>query len=988
MAELSCSGFDRSRVSQLQRFHDLMRFRVHDILLVSSLYDSFILSEDGQVSELILSEFLDLNLHHTPGLARVSTGAEALERARAEKRFNLIVTSLQVGDMDALALARQVKEAGLDVPVVLLAYDSREMEEFTRKHDVSDIERIFLWQGDARILLAIVKYVEDKKNVAHDTGSIGVQSIILVEDNVRFYSSFLPVIYTELVKQSQSVLSEGMNLSQKVLRMRARPKILLCDTFEAAWDYFITYQDDVLGIISDIQFPRGGELAPQAGVEFARQVREVRPDIPIMLQSSLPRNEALALAVGADFLLKGSPVLLNDLRRFMNTNFAFGDFVFSLADGTEVGRASDLRGLEEMFQTVPAECLAYHGERNHFSNWLKARAEFALADKLRPRKVSDFPSLEDLRRDVSRAIREYRLERDRAVVADFDRDKFDASIDLYRIGGGSLGGKARGLAFANFLLNTYPPHQRFEGVRVSVPPSVVLGTDVFDRFLEENDLWDFAIEVRDDGEVRHRFMEARFPEDIRDDLARYLDLARYPVAVRSSSLLEDSPYQPFAGIYETYMLPNNEEALESRLERLITAVKLVYASTFTEHAKAYLDATPYRLEEEKMAVIIQKIVGSVHGDRLYPDFSGVVRSHNFYPSGPMRYEDGIAAVALGLGRTVVEGETCLRFSPRYPRHVVQFSSVDDVVKNSQRNFYALQLEGNGLTPEWAVRRFGLEIAEKDGVLPALGSTYSHENDAVYDGLSRAGTRLVSFAAILKHGLFPLSELLCFLMELGAWGTGSNVEIEFAVNLSTPAGEPKEFGFLQMRPQAVAHDAEDLVVEEVSSQRVLCHSPSVLGNGRHDIHDLVVVDYGNFDRARSLEAAREVGRFNAKLAKEEAPYLLVGVGRWGSNDPWLGIPVSWDQIAGVQVIVESGFRDFRVTPSQGTHFFQNLTSCNVGYFTVNPEVGDGLVDWDWLARQPAVEEGNFFRHLHLHEPVVVLMNGKKQEGVILKPDGMQ
>jgi CheY-like chemotaxis protein len=987
MADVNCPGFDRSRISQLQRFHDLMRFRVNDILLVSSLYDSFILSEDGQVSELILNEFLDLNLHHTPGLTRVSTGQEALDRLRDQQRFNLVVTSLHVGDMDALALARKVKEQGLDISVVVLAYDNRELNEFMRKHDVSDIEQLFLWQGDARILLAIVKYVEDKRNVHRDTGAIGVQSVIVIEDNVRFYSSFLPVIYTELVKQSQNVLAEGMNLSQKVLRMRARPKILLCDTYEEAWNYFTTYRDDILGIISDIQFPRDGKLTPQAGVEFARQVREVRPDVPIMLQSSLPRNEALALAVGADFLLKGSPVLLEDLRRFMRRNFAFGDFVFRLPDGSEVGRASDLRGLEKMFRTVPVESLAYHGERNHFSNWLKARAEFALADKLRPRKVTDYPSLEELRRIVSEAIRDYRLERDRAVVADFDREHFDASIDLYRIGGGSLGGKARGLAFANFLLNSYPPAQRFTDVRVSVPPSVVLGTDVFDRFLDENELREFAIEVRDDAEIQRRFQEAPFPKDILEDLTAYLRVVRYPVAVRSSSLLEDSPYQPFAGIYETFMLPNNEASLKTRLERLVAAVKMVYASTFSEHAKAYLDATPYRLEEEKMAVIVQKIVGAVHGNRLYPDFSGVARSHNFYPTGPTRYEDGIAAVALGLGRTVVEGETCLRFCPRYPQHLVQFSSVDDVLKNSQRTFYALQLEGNGVTPEWAVHRFGLETAEEDGTLASLVSTYSHENDAVYDGLSRPGTRLVSFAPILKHAVFPLAELLCFLLELGAWGTSSNVEIEFAVNLSTPPGEPKEFGFLQMRPQAVAHEVEDLALEDVEDDRVICRSPSVLGNGRHDLKDLVVVDYRSFDRARSREAAREVAQFNAKLARDGRSYLLLGVGRWGSNDPWLGIPVTWDQIAGVRVIVESGFRDFRVTPSQGTHFFQNLTSCNVGYFTVNPEAGDGVIDWDWLDRQAAAAEGDFFRHLRFEEPVAVLMNGKRQEGVILKPENL-
>jgi len=982
-------AFDTDRLGRSQRFHDLMRFRVHDILLVSSLYDSFILSEDGQLSELLLGEFLDLNLHHTPDLTRVSTGEEALERLEAGHSFNLIVTSLHPGEMDAGTLALKVREAGHDIPVVLLAYDNRELRNFLRRSDTTCIDRTFLWQGDARILLAMVKYVEDRRNVAHDTEVIGVQSIILIEDNIRFYSSFLPVIYTALVKQSQSVLSEGMNLSQKLLRMRARPKILLCDHFEEAWEYFTRYQDHVLGIISDIQFPYHDVMAPQAGVEFAQKVRMLRPDVPIMLQSSLPRNKILARSVGADFLLKGSPTLLNDLLRFMTKNFAFGDFTFLMPGGKEVGRAHDLRSLERMIGEVPAESLAYHGERNDFSNWLKARTEFALAGLLRSRKVSEFDSLEEMRLDLTRAIREYRRERDRGVVADFDRNEFDGSSDLYRIGGGSLGGKARGLAFANFLLSQTAIRERFPDVHVGVPPAVVLGTDVFDRFLDENGLRDFVMAVHDDAAVRRKFRKAGFPADILEDLRVYLDLIRYPLAVRSSSLLEDSPDQPFAGIYETYMIPNRGEDPEVRLQHLVAAVKRVYASAFSEKAKTYLKTTSYRLEEEKMGVIIQKIVGAIHEDRIYPDFSGVARSHNFYPTGPMELNDGIVAVALGLGKTVVEGGTCLRFCPRYPEHLVQFSSVNDMVRNSQRSFYALQLaDVEGDSPEMAVRSFGLETAEKDGSLVAVGSTYSHENQAVYDGLSRPGTRLVSFAPILKHGVFPLAKLLDYLIKLGSWGTSSDVEIEFAVNMSTPPGEPMELGFLQLRPQSMAEGGEAPDLGEVSPSRILCRSRSVLGNGRvQDIHDLVVVDYEGFDRSRSREAAAEVNQLNAMLVKEGRPYLLIGVGRWGSNDPFLGIPVTWDQISGARVIVESGFRDIQVTPSQGTHFFQNLASLKIGYFTVNPEAGDGRLDWEWLTRQPAVKKGTFFRHLRFKHPVEVLMNGRRQEGVIVKPESL-
>jgi CheY-like chemotaxis protein len=979
----------RSYTGPFQGFQDLMRFHVQDILLVSSLYDSFILSEDGKLHELILDEFLDLNFRHTPGLTQVATGGEALELAGDQSRYNLIVTTPHVGDMSVLDLARKVREAGLTTPVVLLAYDNRELTDLVTRHDMSDIEKVFLWQGDVRILLAIVKYIEDKMNVAHDTGVAGVQTIIVIEDNIRFYSSFLPVIYTELVKQSQNLIPEGINLSHKLMRIRARPKILLCSTYEEAWDYFTLYPDEILGIISDIEFPRDGELYREAGVEFAKQVRRVHPDVPIMLQSSLPKNEELAKSVGASFLLKGSPVLLNQLQKFMAEHFGFGDFVFSMPDGREVGRANDLRTLEKLLYTVPVESLAFHGERNHFSNWLKARTEFGLAQWLRPRKVSDFATLEDLRKDLIQAIAHYRQERQRGVIADFDRRSWDASSQFSRIGGGSLGGKARGLAFVNNLLSHYRVEDMFPGVHLTVPPSVVLGTDVFDRFLEENDARDFAIQSADDEEIRRSFLEADFPDDIRQDLSSLLELVRYPLAVRSSSLLEDSKYQPFAGIYETYMLPNNHPAHVVRLEQLIDAIKRVYASTFSSHAKAYLRGTPYRLEEEKMAVIIQKVVGATHGDRFYPDFAGVARSHNFYPTAPMKSEDGIAAVALGLGKTVCEGGACVRFCPKYPQHVVQFSSVKDVLQNSQREFYAIQL--NEGAQEVAghqmveLRQWGLDAAETDGTLSMLGSTYSPENDAVYDGISRPGVRLVSFAPMLKHRIFPLAEILDLLLEVGEQGTRAPIELEFAVTLDVPPGQPKEFGFLQMRPLALTRELDELEMGDLEPSRLVCQSSSVLGHGKvSDLRDVVMVDYHRFDRNESREVAMHVGRFDGELASDGIPYLLIGVGRWGSADPFLGIPVTWDQIAGVRVIVEAGFRDLRVTPSQGTHFFQNLTSCNVGYFTVNPDEGEGFVDWEWLAGCRAVAERGCVRHLRFDEPLVVKMDGKRNRGVIFKP----
>jgi CheY-like chemotaxis protein len=969
-------------------FHDLMQYRVQDILLVSSLYDSFILAEDGQLNERILSESLELNLRHVPGVTRVSTGEEALALARKEPRFNLVITSLHVGDMDAIGLARRLKDEGLKAHVVLLAYDHRELTRFLEKRDASVLDGIFLWRGDVRIVLAIVKTIEDRMNLAHDTGVRGVQAIILVEDSVPFASSFLPVLYTEVINQSHNLVPEGVNLSHKLMRLQARPKILLCRTFEEAWELFQTYRENILGIISDIEFPRDGELAPRAGVELSRRVREEQPDIPIMLQSSRSENEALAREVGASFQLKGSPVLLQQLRHFIAENFGFGDFVFRLPDGTALGRAHDLKTLEEMLHTVPAECLAYHGERNHFSTWLKARTEFALAHSLRPRTVADFGGLENLRRQLIQAIQEYRAERGRRIVADFDRATFDGSSGFWRLGGGSLGGKARGLAFVNVLLDDNRIRGRFRNVNISVPPAVVLGADVFDRFLDENGLRDFAIETDDDAAIRRRFHAAAFPEETAQDLDAYLEAAPYPLAVRSSSLLEDSQYQPFAGVYDTYMLPNNHGSRAIRLSQLLTAIKRVYASTFSHRAKAYLDATPYRLEEEKMAVVLQRIVGASHGDRFYPSISGVARSHNFYPSPPIRTEDGIAAVALGFGESVVDGEACVRFCPKYPRHLVQFSSVDDIRQNSQREFFALDLHDSQARPalhEFVLERHGLEIAEEDGTLALVGSTYSPENEAVYDGISRPGVRLVTFAPILKHETFPLAEILATLLRVATRGTGAPVEIEFAVDLLSPESAPKEFGFLQLRPLALSRELTELQIGEVDREDLVCQSTTVLGNGRiDDVRDLVVVDYDRFDRTKSHVAADEVADFNAHLSSRGTSYVLIGVGRWGSADPFLGIPVTWDQISGARVIVETGFKDFRVTPSQGTHFFQNLTANNVGYFTVNPELGDGFIDWAWLSAQPVVSEKSCVRHLSFPDPVVIKMNGRRNEGVILKP----
>jgi CheY-like chemotaxis protein len=982
---------------RFEGFENLMPFKVQNILLVSSLYDSFILREDGRLNELLIDESLELNLWRIPGITHVSSCAEAVDLARSQPQFNLIVTNLTVGDMNAAQLAREVKQAGLDVPVVVLAYDYREIKNFVARNPVTDIDRIFLWQGNARILIAIVKYIEDKRNVLHDTQAIGVPVLLVVEDNIRYYSSFLPVIYTELIKQSRRVIQEGINVAHKLMRMQARPRILLSSNFEDAAGLVQEYRNYLIGLVSDVEFPWEGKLSPEAGFELARMVKSLVPDVPVVLQTSRTEFRPRAQAAGYSFLRKRSPTLLQDLRGILTEQFGFGDFVFRLPDSSEVGRAQDLNELEKRLQTVPGESLVFHSQSNHFSHWLMARTEFALAAKLRPRKVSDFASPEHLRRDLIESIHEYRREQSEVLIGDFRADTFKPSESGFlRIGSGSLGGKARGLAFVRHLLRKSRIARRFPGVRISVPPAVVLATDVFDQFVAENNLLDFALHCEDDAEIQRKFLAAPLSASLNNDLKSFLAQVNHPLAVRSSSLLEDSQYQPFTGVYETFMLGNQQAdpqvGPEDRLAALSEAIRRVYASTFSRHAKAYVRATPYRLEEEKMAVILQQVVGTPHGERFYPDFSGVVRSRNYYPVPPMTFEDGIAAVALGLGRAVVDGGKCLTFCPRYPQNLVQFSSVEDILTNSQTEFWALELHGSpeGRPGHWHERRFSLDAAESDGTLRAVASTYSRDNHAIYDGVSRPGARIVTFAPMLKHSTFPLAEILDVLVRAGEDALGNPVEIEFAVRLPQQDGPvTAEFGFLQIRPLTLGSDSEDLVLEDVQPEQLICQSSKVLGNGRiENLHDVVVVDSQRFERSRSQEVATAVARFNRRLNEENRPYLLIGVGRWGSTEPWLGIPVEWDEISGARVIVEAGFRDFRVTPSQGSHFFQNLTAFQIGYFTVNPDAGEGSVDWQWLTEQAAVEEEGCVRHLQFAEPIRVVMNSHTSQGVIFKPEGCQ
>jgi CheY-like chemotaxis protein len=974
--------------ARFQHFQGLMRHRIRDILLVSSLYDFFIFEEDGRVYELIRDKYQGLNLTHTPEITQVSSGGEA-EQMLHDSRFDLVIITLHIEDMSPASLAKRVKQNHSQLPVIMLAFDNKELSDMLLHHETEYFDEIFIWQGDYHLILAIIKTLEDRLNVSEDTDKIGVQSILVIEDNILYYSSLLPMIYIEVMKHSQRLIEEGVNLSHRRLRMRARPKILLAKTYEEAWQYFQQFKETVLGVISDIDFLKNGQPCPDAGLHFARDVKSVYSDIAIMLHSTTSRFEEEALSSGYSFVLKESPTLLQELRRFMTENLSFGDFVFYLPDGHEVGRAHDLLSLEKQLAEVPETSIIYHAERNHFSNWLKARTEFWLAHEIRSQRLSDFATVEGTRQNLIRLIHEYRKLQMQGVITDFDPETFDPQCSLSRLGGGSLGGKARGMSFVNQLVTNSNIQSQFPDMQISIPPAIFLGTDVFDQFLDSNQIRDFALHTEDDQEILKHFLETtKFPEKMMGQLAAFLERVNTPLAVRSSSLLEDSHVYPFAGVYKTYMLANTHQDPFVRLLELVRAIKKVYASAFYQSAKRYVKLTPFRLEEEKMAVVIQKMVGSEYNSRYYPHFSGVAKSYNYYPIPPQKFNDGVVNVALGLGKMVVEGGLTVRFCPKYPRMLTVGSTAHEIFKNSQQSFYALDLtaEDREMTSDDALlKRYTLSQAEKDGTLNFLSSTYSAANDRIYDGIAREGVRLITFAQILKNETIPLAKILDELLQLGSWGMGTPVEIEFAVQLPKSRGESAALSVLQMRPIVLNRELEVFNDQEIPSDQLICQSNQVLGNDIIDnIYDIVLVDKHQYDRSKSRQVAEEVSQYNIELMKAGKPYLLIGVGRWGSMDPWLGIPVTWEQIAGARAIVEAGFKDFVVEPSQGTHFFQNLNSFQIGYFTISKETDQVFIDWNWLFAQPVQSQKEFTRHLNFSSPLIIKMSAHQNLGIVQKP----
>lgn len=969
---------------RLGRFPNLMRHRIQEVLLVSSAYESFILEEDGLLTEMIYTEYIDLGLTHAPNITRVANGEEALEALRG-RSFDLVITMLRLGDMDLEKFRDAVRNMRPHVPIVLLVSSQWDLVRVEAQKDELGVDGVYVWHGDAKLFLAIIKVLEDRVNADHDThvGDVGV--IILVEDSIRFRSSILPIVYSELVQQTRKVMADGLNHMDKLLRMRARPKVLAAETFEEGVEFYKQFRKQIFGVISDVSFARDGEQDPRAGIDFIRMIKADLADLPALLQSSDLSNGALAAEIGARFLHKRSATLLEDVRNFMLDNFGFGDFVFRTLDGREVARASDLQSMVHVLQRVPTESIEYHAVRNHFSNWLRARTEFALARRMRPRRVSEFDDLEDLRLFLIRGLNEAIGHNRRGLVEDFSKPRFDPTCGFARIGGGSLGGKARGLAFVNALLAEHNVDREFPDIRVSVPPSVVIGTDIFDEFLDQNRIRHSALCTDHDGWIVRAFLEAKLPDAVFEDLRAFLDLCRRPLAVRSSSLLEDSQFHPFAGVYHTHMLPNNHPDDNLRLAQLRDAIKLVYASTFFSATRQYLDATPYRIEEEKMAVILQPIVGARYDHYFYPNFSGVARSYNYYPFGTMRPEDGVAAVALGLGKTIVDGSQALRFCPAQPQVLPQLGESEEFINRSQRHFYAIDVDDSACVPDLdadrCLARLDLDEAERHGTLNLVGSVWSPDNEAFYDGIHRPGVRVVTFAHILKNDAFPLAPLIQRLLDIGRAGMNSPVEIEFAASVDRG---PREFAVLQIRPSSEQEHGDSIDLSSIATRDMVCYSPHALGNGViRGLRDIVYVRPDHFDPAHTAEIAREIGEVNKRLRAEDRGCVLIGPGRWGSSHTWLGIPVEWAQISMARAIVETTLDDFVVEASQGSHFFQNLTSFGIAYLTVNPHSDEGFVDWKWLADCKDCHQSEHVRHVRLPRPIEIRIDGTVSHAAILK-----
>lgn len=968
-------------------FMNLMTRRIFNVLIVANPYDAFMLEDDGRIDEKIFNEYTELGMRYPPTFTQVSTTEEASE-VLASTSIDLVICMPGNADNDAFDVARGIKAKFPDIPCVVLTPFSHGITRRMENEDLSIFDYVFCWLGNTNLIMSIIKLIEDKMNIEHDIAEAGVQMILLVEDSIRFYSSLLPMLYGYILAQSQHFSTEALNPHSAMLRMRGRPKVVLARTYEEAMELYDRYADNTLGVISDCRFPKGGVKDSEAGLKLLRAIRGRNEYVPLILQSSESENRAKAEAEHFHFIDKNSKAMSIDLRDIMEEHMGFGDFIFrDPKTHEEVMRVRTLKELQDNIFKIPYDSMLYHISRNHMSRWLCARAIFPVSEFLKNITWHKLQDVDLHRRIIFDAIVQYRHMKNIGVVAVFDRGKFDRYAHFARIGDGSLGGKGRGLAFLDSIIKKHPEFNEREGVSVSIPKTVVLCTDVFDQFMESNKLYKIALSDASDEEILKHFLRAQLPDKYIADFFTFFEATDRPIAIRSSSLLEDSHYQPFAGIYSTYMIPNLDDKYQM-LQMLAAAIKSVYASVYYKDSKAYMTATSNVIDQEKMAVILQEVVGKQYGDRYYPNISGVLRSINYYPIGDETSEEGIASLALGLGKYIVDGGQTLRVSPYHPTQVLQTSEMEIALRQTQTQFYALDMKDVGgdfkVDDGFNILKLKVKDADKDGSLSYIASTYDPYDQVIRDGIYEGGRKIISFCGVLQQGVFPLPELLQMSMKYGAEGMRRPVEIEFACNIN--ADRTGEFYLLQMRPIVDSKQVLDEDLAAIDDSACLLRSHNSLGHGiSEDVTDVVYVKTDdNFTASNNPRIADEVERINRKFVAEGRNYVLVGPGRWGSSDYWLGIPVKWPHISAARVIVEAGLPNYRVDPSQGTHFFQNLTSFGVGYFTVNTYKGEGVFRKDVLDAMPAVDETQYVRHVRFDRPLRIMMDGMKQEGVVLLP----
>jgi len=976
--------YKNSRNSNSQwGYQDLMQYRIHEILLVSSPYDAFILEEDGKLTEQILSEYIGMNLSYAPRVWNAHSAKNAIGMID-NRFFDIIIIMTRISDMDPIKFSKKIKKLYPKKPLVLLAFDQSEIKHISIPNQ-NIFDEIFIWSGNSNVFPALIKSIEDKKNLSKDVKTADVRAIMFIEDTPRYYSSILPVLYKEIISNTKKLINKSLNSSQKILHMRARPKIILVKNYEDAIKFIKKYRYNLLGIISDLRYPYKNNPNYLSGIKLIQYIKDIESSIPILLQTTEKDIPDIVKKYSIKVIKKDSSILFQELQNFMIEELGFGEFEFRKKMGKKISKATNINELIKNIRTVPDESLEFHSSKNHISNWLSTRGEFDLAQKFRKIRQNDFKSIKDRKKYYIKLLSTKTEKTTKTNIVEFSKEINDFSHNFIQVGHGSLGGKARGLAFANTLLQNKKLISKYPNINIRVPKIISIGTDEFDEFMTKNDLWEIALHTKDNKKILNKFIKSNLPKNLINILKDVINNINYPLAIRSSSLLEDSQYQPLAGMYSTFMLPNSHPQKKERSNQLYEAIKRVYASTFFQGPKSLMNNSIHRLEEEKMGIIIMELGGKKHNELFYPSFSGVAQSFNYYPVSYMERKEGVVFTALGLGKTIVDGEKSLRFSPKYPKILPQYYSIKSTLNNSQNKFYALDMNKgkNPLKDGEAknLKKFDLSVAENDNELQNIASVVTRDN-IMRDSLKYNGTRVITFANIIKYNKFPLNDIIADLMSVGEKSLGCPVEIEFAVNMNQDTID--EFCLLQIKPMVIGSKDEQINIEKNKKDNsYICYSDQVLGDGETDyISNIIYINPHKFKREKTKEIAKEISFYNNKLGNKN-PYLLIGPGRWGTADPWLGIPVEWDQITNAKAIVEVGIDELNPDPSFGSHFFQNIVNLRIGYFTISKKYHRKYINWDWINSHENLYKTKYINIISLKNPLYIKIDGINGKGIILK-----